>query len=101
MARPRRTWGQRILIGFNCLLVLACLAAAAGLYYADQTVSEIPRLALGSALAADKPSSEPQNILLVGVDDSSGVAADDPLLTGRGGEKNTDTIMILRVDPAA
>ncbi len=101
MARLRRTWGQRILIGFNCLLVLACLAAAAGLYYADRSVSEVPRLALGSALAEDKPASAAQNILLVGVDDSSNLAEDDPVLRGRGGEKNTDTIMILRVDPGS
>ncbi len=101
MARPRRTWGQRTIIGLNCLLVLVCLVAAAGLVYADRSVSEIPRVALGSALAEDKPASEPQNILLVGIDDGSDLAQGDPVLNGRGSSLNTDTIMILRLDPAA
>lgn len=101
MRRPRRTWGQRLLLTFNCLLILVCLAAAAGLVYAGQGLSDVPRISLGSALTENKPASEPQNILLVGIDDGSELPAGDPVLRGRDTSYNTDTIMILRVDPGS
>jgi LCP family protein required for cell wall assembly len=39
------------------------------------------------------------NILLVGIDDGMGLAEGDPVLRGRSKSLNTDTIMILRVEP--
>lgn len=80
---------------------MVCLAAAAGLAYAGQGLSDVPRISLGSALTEDKPASEPQNILLVGIDDGSELPAGDPVLRGRDTSYNTDTIMILRVDPGS
>lgn len=101
MRRARRTWGQRLLIACNCFLVVVCLVSAAVLVYAERSVSDVPRLSLGDALATDKPSSQPQNILVVGIDSTNGLDADDPILNGRTTSFNTDTIMILRVDPAS
>jgi LCP family protein required for cell wall assembly len=39
------------------------------------------------------------NILLVGIDDGMGLTEGDPVLRGRSKSLNTDTIMILRVEP--
>jgi LCP family protein required for cell wall assembly len=99
--RPRRTWPQRLVIAFNSVLVVVCFAAAASLSYVQQQVEDVPRVSIGGVLD-DKPvSGEPQNILVVGVDDGSGLAAGDPVLIGRGRTLNTDTIMVLRVDPGS
>lgn len=85
-----------------CLLVVTCLGSAAGLTYVQREVSEIPRLGLGNVLTETEGSGEPQNILLVGIDDGAGLDADDPTLRGReNGSLNTDTIMILRIDPSS
>ncbi len=81
------------------MLVVLCFASAAGLAYVQRQVSDVPRLAFGSVLDQQTTPGEPQNILLVGVDDGSGLAAGDPVLRGRSKSLNTDTIMVLRVDP--
>lgn len=99
--RSGRSWAQRLLIGFNCVVVVACLGAAVGLTYVERQVSDVPRLSISSALDEQVTSSAPMNILLVGVDDGTGLDGDDPVLTGRGRSLNTDTIMVLRLDPAA
>src|SRR4051812_35960730 len=44
---------------------------------------------------------EATNFLLVGVDNDYGMAANDPVVQGRMGELNTDTIMVLRIDPGS
>ncbi|MBK6857868.1 MAG: hypothetical protein IPG97_15325 [Microthrixaceae bacterium] len=50
------------------------------------------------------PPGEPQNFLIVGVDDDEGLADDDPVKNGRDrvtqGSVRSDTIMVVRVDPA-
>lgn len=81
------------------LLAVVSLASAAGLAYVERQVSDVPRLAFGSVLDNQTEPGEPQNILLVGVDDGSGLSAGDPVLRGRSKSLNTDTIMVLRVDP--
>ena len=101
MSRAHRSWPQRALIGFMSLLVVLCLASAAGLAYVERQVSDVPRLSFGGVLDEQETSAEPQNILLVGVDDGSGLAAGDPVLRGRSRSLNTDTIMVLRVDPSS
>jgi len=99
--RPRRTWPQRLVIAFNCVLVVVCFASAASLSYVQRQVSDVPRVSIGGVLDERPVSGEPQNILVVGVDDGSGLAAGDPVLVGRGRTLNTDTIMVLRVDPGS
>jgi LCP family protein required for cell wall assembly len=90
------------LIVFMCLLVITCFGSAASLTYVQQEVSEIPRLGLGNVLTQTEHSGEAQNVLLVGIDDGSGLASGDPTLRGRqNGSLNTDTIMILRIDPTS
>lgn len=97
-----RTTGQKALIGVNIVLVIGCLAAAAGLAYFRRSALEIVRVPIadaGTGFAETASPTEPRNFLLVGVDDSEGLDPDDPVLRGRDGTKNTDTIMIMRVDP--
>jgi LCP family protein required for cell wall assembly len=100
LVKRRRTWPQRLLIGFNIVLVVLCLSAAGGLAFYQRQFSDVPRIALGTALDSQTSTSEPQNFLLVGADNAEGLAEDDPVLIGRNvREMLTDTIMILRVDP--
>jgi LCP family protein required for cell wall assembly len=98
--KRRRTWPQRLLIAFNIVLVVLCLTAAGGLAFYQRQFSDVPRIALGTALDSQTSSSEPQNFLMVGADNAEGLSEDDPVLIGRNvREMLTDTIMILRVDP--
>jgi LCP family protein required for cell wall assembly len=97
--RARRTWPQRLLITFNAGLVVICLGSAAALTYVQREVSALPRVSIGGVLDDRAAAGEPQNILLVGVDDGSGLSSGDPVLIGRSRSLNTDTIMVLRLDP--
>jgi LCP family protein required for cell wall assembly len=105
-ARPtHRTWGQRAVLAFNGLAALVCVAVALSLLWTWQQVREIPRVELGSQLA---PAAEgeaadglPQNVLIVGTDSADGLADDDPVRIGRDAGIRSDTIMLLRVDPAS
>ncbi len=101
MRSPSRTWPQRLVLSFNVLVVLGCLAAAAGLGWAWTQASALPRIDVGTSLTPLTSSSDVQNVLLVGIDDGMGLSSGDPVLRGRGKTLNTDTIMILRVDPKA
>ena len=97
--RRRRTWPQRLLLSLNVVVAIACLAAAGGLYWAYGQASALPRIDVGASLEAPAAPGEAINILLVGIDDGGGLATGDPVLRGRGASLNTDTIMILRVEP--
>ena len=99
MPRPSRTWPQRFLLGLNIMLATACVAAAGGLGWAYSQASALPRIDVSASLDDAGPPGEPENILLVGIDDGMGLDPDDPVLAGRPSTLNTDTIMILRVDP--
>jgi LCP family protein required for cell wall assembly len=99
-SRSHRSWLQRSLIGFNVVLVVLCLTAAGALGFYNKQLSDVPRVALGGDVLAQRSDpGEPQNFLIVGADDDTGLDASDPILKGRGRSTNTDTIMILRVDP--
>jgi polyisoprenyl-teichoic acid--peptidoglycan teichoic acid transferase len=102
--RPRRTWPQRLLLLFNVVIIGAALASAATLAYAKDTVSSIPRIAFqANTLAEEDPGTdEPLNFLLVGADSASNLDEDDPLRNvGREANQLTDTMIVLRVDPAS
>lgn len=94
-----RTWPQRLLLSLNVFVVFACLIAAGGLAWAYNQASALPRIDVGSSLQAASAPGEAMNILLVGIDDGMGLAEGDPVLRGRSKSLNTDTIMILRVEP--
>ncbi|MFN0091886.1 MAG: LCP family protein [Acidimicrobiales bacterium] len=101
--RLRRTWPQRLLIGFNALLVLSCLAAAASLGYVDSRVSKLQRVSLGHVLSGGDDESSatgPENFLLVGVDSAEGLDPNDPVRYTRPAHGLlSDTIMVLRIHP--
>lgn len=101
MSRPRRRWHQRLLIAFNAVLVVVCFASAAAIAYVYREVGEVPRVSIGGILNNTAEPGEAQNFLLVGVDDGMGLPDGDPVLAGRGKSMNTDTMMVLRVDPQA
>jgi LCP family protein required for cell wall assembly len=120
--RLRRTWPQRLLLGLNGVLVLACLATATGLWYGYNNIAEkfnrvvITRepdtqapiqydangnvVAFGEQAAGDLSA---ENFLVVGTD-SRACRPDNPQYAGAfGGEggENTDTMMLVRLDPVA
>lgn len=95
----RRSWPQRLLLSLNVVVTVACLVAAGGLYWTYSQASALPRIDVGKSLEAPSAPGEPLNILLVGIDDGMGLDAGDPILRGRSKSLNTDTIMILRVEP--
>ena len=106
--RLRRTWPQRLLIGFNVVCIVVALTGAGLVAYAKRTVAQINRISLDRGALTpveDLPPGEPQNFLIVGVDSDKNLAADDPVRNGRdkGPEKavglRSDTIMVVRIDP--
>ncbi len=101
-ARGRRTWPQRLLLSFNVVLVVVALAAAALLGYGYERAGSFPRVALSGVLADQETTpGEAINVLLVGTDSADGLDPDDPVLVGRPDSNDlTDSIMILRIDPA-
>jgi LCP family protein required for cell wall assembly len=87
-------------ISVNIVLVIVCLGSAWALGFYSKQFADIPRVALGDVLDRTTDASQPQNFLLVGVDNAEGLDPKDPVLNGRdAGENLSDSIMILRVDP--
>ena len=97
--RRHRTWPQRLLLSLNVFVALACVVAAGGIWWTYNQASALPRIDVGASLEAPAAPGEPMNILLVGIDDGMGLGQDDPVNRGRTRSLNTDTIMILRVEP--
>jgi LCP family protein required for cell wall assembly len=103
-ARLRRSWPQRLLIGFNVALIVACLSGAGGLAYLYQKFGNLDRIDFGDGVLEKPPEDpgEPQNYLLVGSDDRAPL--DDAERFGTAeetGDAKSDTIMLVRVDPQA
>lgn len=95
-----RTWPQRILIGVNALLVVACLGTAWGLTKVRTALEQVPVVDVGSALSAPVDVEDPRNILIIGTDSHEGLDKSDPVVKGRlEGENLADVIMIMRVEP--
>ncbi len=109
MSRPtgvpaRRTWSQRLLIGCNALALLAAAVTAGTLAYSNDRLSEVERVDLSAVTAAEEMADgDPQNYLIVGVDDASGLSDGDNVKVREASDlagQHTDTIMVVRVDPA-
>jgi LCP family protein required for cell wall assembly len=98
--KPRRTWLQRGVLTMGVLSSIAIAATAFGLGYVYRKVSRIPRVELSSVLDNPQDAGEPENYLIVGIDNADRLAEDDPVRTGRDGLMRSDTIMVLRIDPA-
>lgn len=87
------------------LVVTGLLAGAGVLGYLNVRFGQITRFDVATDQAA---ASEPRNYLIVGSDSRAGLDEDDPANNAFFGDdvsasdpQRTDTIMILRVDPAA
>lgn len=122
-SRPklRRTWPQRLLLSLSVVAALASFATAGAVGVVYSKASNIQRLALEAVLA---PASSPDaviaptgdtppagtpnpaadadalNILVVGVDNADGLDEGDRRRLGREGGLRSDTIMLVRVEPA-
>lgn len=101
--RGRRSWRQRLVLAVSGGLTVSLLGTAAGFGYAYSKYSRLARVELGSVLTERSLSTTAQNFLLVGVDSAASLADDDPAKQGRDDVNGlrSDTMMILRVDPAA
>jgi LCP family protein required for cell wall assembly len=100
--RPHRTWFQRSVLSVNVSLIVVAATSATVLTWFDDQFAEIPRQEFGTGVLAEtEESGDPQNFLLVGIDQAQGLDPDDPVNIGRGdGTSNlADTIMVLRVVP--
>ncbi len=104
--RARRTLFQRLVIVTNAVAVVGFLFAAAVLAYGYDKYGQIPRVELGEHLSDQQGTGEDlgaQNYLVVGVDSAANLAPDDPIAKQRTeiGGLRSDTMMVLRVDPAS
>jgi polyisoprenyl-teichoic acid--peptidoglycan teichoic acid transferase len=99
--RRRRTWGQRFAIAGGCLSTLSLVASAAGLTYIFRKYERLPRVELSGVLDETAEPGEAENYLIVGIDSAANLPADDTVRIGRDPTLRSDTIMILRTDPAS
>lgn len=101
-APRRRTWGQRILIGFLGMLSTLCLLAASATLWLYDRVNAIVRFGDDEVAVQEAPPGEPANFLIVGSDSRENVSPDDPTLGSaeQVGGSRSDTIMVMRIDPA-
>jgi polyisoprenyl-teichoic acid--peptidoglycan teichoic acid transferase len=99
--RRRRTWGQRLAVAAGCLSSFALVASAAGLGYILRKYERLPRVELTGVLDEQVDTGEPENYLIVGIDNPGDLPGDDPVRIGRDPTLHSDTIMILRIDPAS
>jgi LCP family protein required for cell wall assembly len=120
----RRTWPQRVVITGTAVLVVLCVGAAWGVWYANHRLEDLERVTIthsnattvtGSgggapgttapAVAADVKPGAAQNYLLVGSDARSQACIDpNSPYAGAFGDVSgdrSDTIILVRVDPSA
>jgi LCP family protein required for cell wall assembly len=124
--RPRHTATQRVVLGFNIVLVIACLAGAGVLLYSKQQLDnrlQTPQVAVNTTvLPNDAPTSvdpaapstvpgtfpvadpQAQNFLITGSDANACVDANSPWAGAADPAREnignrSDTIMVMRVDP--
>ena len=98
--RGRRTFAQRLLLGVNILLVVACVGTAAAFTKVRATLASVPVVDIGSSLTPPPPPTEPRNLLIIGTDSAARLDDTDPVTKGRGNlGRLADVVMILRVDP--
>ncbi|HKY65477.1 MAG TPA: LCP family protein, partial [Acidimicrobiales bacterium] len=93
--RGRRTWRQRGVLVLGSVVATTCLLGAAVVGYGWARWRSVDRVGLDTDAV---PAGEPVNFLLVGSDSRAREgAAEQEAVEGQ----RTDTIMVLRLDPAA
>ena len=125
--KRRRTWPQRLVLGVNVFAVVACFAAAIGIFYGNEKANDRrvvsiigaeggPTLTLpsttvalnedGSTASTEAPvivDVTAKNFLITGSDNGACVDPDSPYAAAFGNRnglgERADTIMILRLDP--
>ena len=102
----RRTWPQRLLITFNCLLIVTCLVGAGSLGYFYQRFGQLPRVDFAAGVLGEEDPGDPMNFLLVGSDTRAFTEGDDQATDSFGGTgsvpgQRSDTIILIRIDPRA
>jgi len=100
--RSHRTWLQRLAISSGVLLTVLALAAASLVGYIYWATGRFARANLQLDQAG---SDEPRNYLIIGSDSRDNVDPSDPdagVLIGPGQPegKRSDTILLVRIDPA-
>lgn len=101
LTKHRRTWGQRMILVLNVVLIGLSLTSAVMLNYANDRASSINRVALDRSLTELEPGEPGErviNVLLVGSDSSVNLNPDDPIQIGRQGEHFGDVIIVAHVD---
>jgi len=127
--RSHRSWAQRLVLAINSMVVLTCLAAAFAVRYANHKANQISRVVIDHGVSAPIITTSIETVASSGAHDSvapAGVPAGsgkslnflvvgsdtrkciDPssdrakrFLDGRDTGEQSDTIMVLRVDPSA
>lgn len=104
--RARRSVLQRLVVIGNVFAIVGFLAAAGLLAYSYDKFGQIPRVEIAEFLSESgdvAADGEAENFLLVGVDSAEGLDPDDPVRSTRAEITGlrSDTVMILRVDPAS
>jgi LCP family protein required for cell wall assembly len=98
--KRRRGWAQRLVLLGGVVSSVGLAASAAGFGYVQRKAERIPRVELSSVLEeAPGESGEPQNYLIVGIDNADRLDPDDPVRRQRDSNQLSDTIMVLRIDP--
>src|SRR5258708_3924224 len=107
-ARPagRRRWARGALIGLNVAVALCVLAAGLAYSYVRYRFNQIPRAACVECVPTDGGGS-PMTVLLVGSDSREGLSPAERQSScqqkdcrDQTGPEHSDTIMLLRTDPA-
>ena len=122
--RVRRTWPQRLVLLLSTGTFVACVVSAAGIWYGNHQLGRIKRVDIASApltpldtipktsvAAISTPTTEAEpkgdihalNFLVVGSDSRDCIDRNSPYAGAfvHGGDTgyNSDTIMLIRVDP--
>ncbi|MBI2709361.1 MAG: LCP family protein [Actinobacteria bacterium] len=98
--RPRRTAGERAVVGLGILLTLAAVAAATAAGYGAWSFGRVNKVKLRLSAA---PPGLPRNFLVVGSDSRAGLDSASPnagaFVRGNIVGSRSDTIFVVRVDP--
>jgi LCP family protein required for cell wall assembly len=105
--RARRSVLQKLVIITNVFAMVGFVFAAGTLAYGYRKYGKIPRVEIGDTLSVSEQEDDgapvAENFLIVGVDSAAGLDPEDPVASSRTdvASLRSDTMMILRVDPAS